>query len=282
MTYGVSLGNSQLGRLAIASLCEKGVAPGDIVAVVRTPAKAKDLALHGVVVRQGEYGNDPSLVSAFRGVDRLYMISGMAGLEERIRQHRGCIEAAREAGVSHVAYTSFIDVAEDSPFYPSRINKDTEACLKETGFGFTVLRNGMYVEADLDYISEYVKAGRIANSIGDGRISYISRRDLALAGAHCLLDEGHAGRTYTLTGPEAVTQSQLAQWISTWTGQTIPYEALSDDEYRRSFPNAQWADVIVALYASVRLGNAEVVTEDFERIAGRPAYSVPEVHERFY
>lgn len=281
-TYGISLGNSQLGRLAIGSLLENGVSPGEIVAVARTPARAEDLARQGILVRAAEYGDHASLATAFRGVDRLYMISGMAGLEERIQQHRGCIDAAREAGVSRIAYTSFIDSAEDSPFYPSRINRDTEAYLAASGLGHTVLRNGMYVEADLDYIPEYVKTGKIANNIGDGRISYISRRDLALAGVQCLTDEGHAGRTYTLTGPEAVTQSQLAQWISTWTGNAISYEVLSDGEYKESFPDAHWADVIVALYASVRAGNAEVITGDFDHITGRSAYTVPEVYKRFY
>jgi NAD(P)H dehydrogenase (quinone) len=282
MKYGISLGNSKLGRLAIDHLMEKGVAPADIVAVVRTPAKADDLALRGVVVRRGEYGDEPSLVEALQGVDKLYMISGMAPPEERRRQHRGGIESAKDAGVRCVVYTSFIDTAEDSPFFAWGINRDTETVLKASGLCHTILRNGMYVEADLDYIPEYVKAGRVANNIAEGRISYISRRDLALAAAHCLLDEGHDGRTWTLTGPEAVTQAQLAQWISQWTAEAIPYVSLSDEEYRATFPDPHWAEVVVTLYQSARLGNAEAVTGDFERIVGRKAWSVPEVYERFH
>lgn len=282
MIYGISLGNSQLGRLAIDALLEEGVAPAEIVAVARTPTKAADLAEKGLQVRPGTYGDAASLEAAFQGVDRLYMVSGMAGLEERIRQHRGCIDAAKAAGVTRIVYTSFADTARDSPFYPVKINEDTEAYLAKSGVGHTVCRHGMYVEADLDYIPEYVKAGKVANNIGEGRIAYVSRRDLALAGALCLVDDRHAGRTYTLTGPEAVTQSELAQWISGWTGQTIPYEALSDDAYRATFPEPKWAEVIVTLYASVRAGNLEAVTGDFERVAGRPAFTGPEVYERFY
>jgi NAD(P)H dehydrogenase (quinone) len=151
-----------------------------------------------------------------------------------------------------------------------------------SGLGHTILRNGMYVEADLDFIPEYVKAGKVTNNVGDGRISYISRRDLALAAVHCLLDDRHDGRTYTLTGPEAVTQARLAEWISGWTGKTIPYVPISDEDYRKTFPDPHWAEVIVALYQAVRLGNAEAVTDDFEAIVGRRALGVPEVYDRFY
>jgi NAD(P)H dehydrogenase (quinone) len=235
-----------------------------------------------VVVRRGEYGHEPSLVEGLQGVDKLYMISGMAPPEERIRQHRVVIESAKDAGVRCVVYTSFIDTAEDSPFFAWSINKDTEIFLKASGLCHTILRNGMYVEADLDFIPEYVKAGRVANNIGEGRISYISRRDLALAAAHCLVGEGHDGKTWTLTGPEAVTQTQLAAWISQWVGKAIPYEALSDDEYRATFPDPHWAEVVVTLYQAARRGHAEAVTDDFEAIVGRKAWSVPEVYERFY
>ncbi len=106
MRYGVSLGNSKLGRLAIDHLVEQGVAPADVVAVARSPAKADDLALRGVVVRRGEYGDEPSPVEALQGVDKLYMISGMASPEERRRLHRGVIESAKDAGVRCVVYNT--------------------------------------------------------------------------------------------------------------------------------------------------------------------------------
>ena len=282
MKYAVSMGNSQLGRSAIDHLLERGVPAAGIVAIVRNTAKAAELEERGVEIRRGEYGDADSLLASLAGVDKLYMISGMAPPEERTRQHRGVIDAANQAGVSHVVYASFIDTADDSPFFAWSINRDTESYLKSSGLGYTILRNGMYAEADLDYIDEYLKAGKVANNIGEGRISYISRRDLALAAALCLLDGGHHNESYTLTGPEAITQAELARWISRWTGVSIPYVQISDEEYRASFPNPHWADVIVSLYQSVRLGNADTVSDDFERITGRKAHTLPETYERFY
>jgi NAD(P)H dehydrogenase (quinone) len=253
-----------------------------MVAVVRNPSKAEALVDRGVNVRPGEYGDPEGLRWSFSGVSALFLISGMAGPEERRKQHRGAIEAAKKAGVERIVYTSFIDAEEDSPFFAWSINRDTEAALKESGLAYTVLRNGMYSEADLDYVPEYLEFGKVENNIGDGRISYISRRDLALAAARCLLDDGHAGRTYSLTGPEAISQTRLAELISRWTGREVPYQEISDEEYRRSFADPYWGDVVVTLYESVRLGYCEMVTEDFRTIVGRDAYTLDETWERHY
>jgi len=283
MKYAISLGNSNLGRLAISYLLEKGVAASDIVAVVRSVERAADLADKGIDVRYGDYDNATSFVSALKGVQRLYMISGMAPPETRIMQHDDVINAAGEAGVEHIAYTSFMDCSEESPFFAWRINKKTEQSLKDSGIAYTILRSGMYSEADLDYIPTYLKLGKVANNIGpEGLISYISRRDLALAGVICLAEDGHGGKTYTLTGPEAITQVQLAKLISTWTSTDIPYETLGDEEYARQFSDPHWADVVVTLYASVRLGNMAMVADDFKTIVGRDAYTLQETWDRFY
>jgi uncharacterized protein YbjT (DUF2867 family) len=123
----------------------------------------------------------------------------------------------------------------------------------------------------------------VANNIGpDGQISYISRHDLALAAARCLVDDGHEGATYTLTGPEAVTQVELAAHISRWTGRELPYRTLGDAEYAATFPEPHWGELVVALYQMVRLGYAAEITDHFERIAGRPAWTLDETWERLY
>lgn len=282
MIYGISLGNSRLGRFAVDYLIKKGVSPSDIVAVVRSPEKANDLIEQGITVRKGEYGDAIAFEKALEKVDRLYMISGMAKPAERIAQHRSVIDAARKAGVKYIAYTSFLDSKENSPFFAWTINKNTENYLKDSGIKFTVLRSGMYSEADLDYIPQYLKDGKIANNIGDGKISYISRRDLVDAAVHCLVNDDHLGHTYELTGHKAITQTELAAIISKWTGKDIPYVTLSDVEYRASFPEPFWADVVVTLYQSVRDGNLQKITDDFEKIVGRRPYDLSETLEKFY
>lgn len=283
MHYAISLGNSKLGRAVLEHLLDAGIPADSLVAIARSPSKVADLAQRGVQIHEASYGDDTSIEAALRGVDRLLLVSGMAGPDERRAQHRGIIAAAGQAGVRRVVYTSFIDTHEDTPFFAWAINKDTEAALAASGLSFTVLRNGMYCEADLDHVPAYLQAGEVANNIGqDAKISYISRHDLALVAARCLLDEGHEGRTYTLTGPEALTQVQLAEQLSAFTGRALTYRTVEDNAYEASFPDAAWGRVIVDLYKMVRLGYAAAVTDDFEEITGRPAWTLAETWKRFY
>jgi len=283
MRYAISLGNSKLGRATLDHLLDAGVCSEDLTVIARTPSKVADLGQRGVQVREGSYGDDASMVAALRGVDRLLMVSGMAGPDERRAQHRGIISAAVEAGVQRIVYTSFIDTHEGSPFFAWAINKDSEAALADSGVGFTVLRNGMYSEADLDHASAYIQAGEVANNIGpDAKISYISRHDMALAATRCLLDDGHEGRTYTLTGPVALTQVQLAEQLSTFVGQDLPYRTVEDEAYAATFPDPYWGRLVVDLYKMVRLGYAAEITDDFERITGRPAWTLAETWQQLY
>ena len=171
MKIGISLGGSRLGGLVMDALQNLGVPAADLVAVARSPEKIAARAAAGVEVRQAAYGDTDEFIGALAGVERLYMISGMAGPSERRIQHRRVIDAAQRAGVQRIVYTSFIDTADNSPFFAWKINRDTEAFLGVSGMPFTVLRHGMYSEADLEYIDRYVEAGRVANNIGpDGRI----------------------------------------------------------------------------------------------------------------
>ncbi|WP_031594229.1 NAD(P)H-binding protein, partial [Pantoea agglomerans] len=114
----------QLGRIVIDALLKK-VPAGEIIAAVRTPAKAADLAALGVIVRQADYGQPETLEAAFAGVDKLLLISG-SEVGQREAQHKAVIEAARAAGVGFIAYTSLLH-ADTSPLGLGVEHRATEA-----------------------------------------------------------------------------------------------------------------------------------------------------------
>ncbi len=133
----------QLGRLVIDALLKK-VAADTLVAAVRTPAKASDIAARGVHVREADYNRPETLTAALQGVDKLLLISG-SEVGQREAQHRAVIDAAKAAGVKFIAYTSLLH-ADKSPLSLGAEHRATEALLAASGVPYALLRNGWYTE----------------------------------------------------------------------------------------------------------------------------------------
>src|SRR5215207_6838772 len=241
MTIAITGATGQLGRL-VASKLKEQVPAFDVVALVRSPAKAADL---GVTAREADYDRPETLDRALAGVDTLLLISGPApGV--RVAQHRNVIEAAKRSGVKRIVYTSALH-ADTSTLDIAPDHRATEADLKASGIPFTILRNGWYTENYTASIPGALAGGAFLGSAGDARISSATRADYAEAAAAVLTGAGHEGRTYELAGDEAWTFSDLAAEISRQTGRTIPYTNL---------PAAEYAKVLVSVGLPGRLAQA--------------------------
>jgi NAD(P)H dehydrogenase (quinone) len=225
MTIGITGATGQLGRLVVARL-KAQVPAADIVALVRTPGRAADL---GVTARETDYGKPETLDRVFEGVDTLLLISSNE-VGQRAAQHHNVIEAAKQAGVKRIVYTSLLH-ADASPLGLAGEHRATEAELKTSGVPFTILRNGWYTENYTGSIPGALAGGAFIGSAGDGRISSATRADFAEAAVAALVGEGHDGKTYELAGDDAWTLGDLAAEISRQTGKTIPYKDLPEVEY---------------------------------------------------
>jgi NAD(P)H dehydrogenase (quinone) len=228
-TYAVTGATGHLGALAIDALLERGVAPADIVAIVRTPARADELARRGVTVRAGDYSRPDTLPAALAGVDVLLLVSGNE-LGQRVAQHGAVIEAAKGAGVARIAYTSVLR-ADTSPVVLAPEHRGTEQVLQASGVPFTILRNGWYTENYTGSVQGALTGGAFIGSAGEGRISSAARADYAEAAATVLTSAGHEGKTYELAGDEAYTLTDLATEMSRQSGKAIPYKNLSETDY---------------------------------------------------
>lgn len=225
MKIAVTGANGQLGQIVIEKL--KGlVAKEDIIALVRNPEKAENLA---VETRQFDYNQPKKLSEGLQGVDRLLLISG-SEIGKRTEQHANVIEAAKEAGVKWIVYTSLLR-ADQSSLNLAGEHVETEQNLKESGIEHTILRNGWYSENYTASIPGAVDGGAFLGSAVDGKISSAARADYAEAAAIVISDEQHKGKTYELAGDDFYSLTDLAAEISKQTGKTIPYQNLPEDEY---------------------------------------------------
>lgn len=225
MKTGITGATGQLGRLVVKHLKTK-VSPDTIAALVRTPGKAADL---GVEVRAFDYNKTESLAEALEGLDQLLLISGNE-IGQRAAQHQNVINAAQQAGVKRIIYTSLLH-ADTSSLSLAPEHLATETAVKASGIPFTILRNGWYTENYTASLSRALRAGALTGSAGEGKISSASRENFAEAAAIVISTPGHEGKIYELAGDESYTLSDLAAEVSRQTGQAIPYRNLPEEEY---------------------------------------------------
>ena len=279
MKIAVTSASGQLGKAIVRSLIDI-VGKENVIAIARTPEHAESL---GVEVRAGDYTQKEQFDTALRGVDTLLLVSGNDDPEKRKQQHANVIEAAKTAGVRKVVYTSIIGPVRNSDFSPVvNSNRHTEDYLKNSGLTWSIGRNGIYLEPDLEYLDHYRKDGKITNCAGDGRCAYTTREELADAYARMLAEDQHNKQTYNLAGP-AITQYELADLMNEVFGTELRYEPLSVEAYYQQRVNELgkfMGTVIAGIYQGIRNGAMDVPS-DYRKATGREHISIPEAMRHF-
>lgn len=267
--------SGQLGRLVIEALL-KTLPAGEIVAAVRNPAKIADLAARGVQVRHADYDEPASLLEAFKGADKLLLISA-SEVGHRVAQHRAVIDAAKAAGVGLLAYTSILHAAT-SPLPLAAEHRETESLIGASGLPAVILRNGWYTENYLAGIPAALQYGVLLGSAGAGRIASAARADYAEAAAAVLMLDDQAGRIYELAGDEAYTLAELAGEIARQSGKAVAYRDLPESDFKAALCAAGLPDGLATLLAESDVGAAKGGLFDAGRqlsqLIGRPTTSL--------
>ena len=268
------------GRELVQRLSARGVA---VRALVRNLAKAEALAaLPHVQITEGDLARPETLVRPLQGVDRAMLISssdpGMLDVQTNF------IEAARNAGVAHVVKLSGIIPELDSPFRFARMHAEIERRLEASGLGFTHLRAGEFMPSYFRQVPSIVAKGALFLPMEDARIASVDVGDIAEVAAIVLTTSGHEGKTYPLTGPEALTMAEVAAKLSAATGKTIRYVNVSPEDAKKARLAAGMppflVDALDELFAERRKGKESVVSSTVQTILGRPATSFDEFAAR--
>jgi NAD(P)H dehydrogenase (quinone) len=260
-----------LGGRVARRLAERGATQR---LVVRDPARAPELA--GAEVATGSYDDAEGLRRAFDGTRTLLMVSASEA-PDRERLHANVVDAAVAAGVERVVYTSFFGAAPDCTFTFGRDHWHAEEHIRASGLGHTFLRDNLYI----DFLPLMAGPdGVIRGPAGDGRVAAVARDDIADVAVAVLLGGGHEGRSYDLTGPEALTLAEAAEELSRAAGRPIRYQAETLEEAyasRASYGAPGWeVDGWVTTYVAIANGDLEQVSGDVAAVAGHPPMRLTE------
>jgi len=276
-----------LGKAIVENLL-KTVSPSQISVLVRDAAKAADLQAQGVTIKQGDYNDYASLTAALAGVDKLFLVSGN-DIPNRVPQHTNVINAAKEAGVQHVAYSSFQRKTEDGSSAASFIAEAhlaTEKLLKESGLTYTILKNALYLDVLPLFMGPVLETGTIYLPAGDGKVPYASRADMGAAGAAVLTGTGHENQSYELSNDTSYSFADIAQVLSDLTGKNIQYVSPDAEEFGTALAAAGVPAGAIEMTAgfcvAIGQGEFDFPATTLEKLLGRKPESAAEFLKATY
>ncbi|MEJ0098249.1 MAG: NAD(P)H-binding protein [Pseudomonadota bacterium] len=274
------------------NLLKDGVRPADIRVTSRNETTLSEWRTRGVQAFKADYDDKAALLAAFRGADHLFMVSAMEAGPNRQHQHTNAVEAAKEAGVKHIVYTSFLN-AEKPEVNSLELadHKLTEALIRASGIAWNFMRNNQYGDAMAENQAAIaITTGKAIGNTGTGRVGFVARDDVAAVAAKLLQGKGENNTAYEVTGPQALAFSEVSRQIrelsgahiedidlsdeamyAMWDSLGVPREATGD--FSRS-PVPWCSDGMVSFGRMIREGWLDRITDVVERFTGNKPKSL--------
>lgn len=253
----------------------------------------------GIDTRYADYINPEHLADAFRGGDTLLLISTPQVGEKRRNMHKNAIDAAVEAEVKKIVYTSIVGVGDpDNGAYELIDHRYTEDYIKSTDLKYTILRDAQYCEAMISAFEQAANSGgELSNNMGDGRMAHVARNNCAETAACVAAGAGEDNHIYYITGPTANTMEEFVETGSEVTGNKVVYKYIDDNEIYAFFDSkgvprkmdGDWSkadpafpfcsDGMVTFGLAIRKDQISYCTNDFEMLTGKKPLSIREMFE---
>ena len=221
-----------------------------------------------------DFNQPQTLQAALAGVEKVFLVGPPT--DQLIPLERRAVDVIARSQVRHLVKLSAMG-GRDAIF--PRQHAESEDYIRSTGIPYTFLRPNGFMQNLVNYSAPSIRTiGKFYGSEGDGRVSIIDIRDVAAVAVKALSEDGHAGKTYTLTGPEALSNSQVARKMSEVLGREVQFVNLPPDDLKTALVSAgvsEWnAGALIDLQRLYREGKASSVTDDVKRILGREPRSL--------
>lgn len=245
-------------------------------AMVRSIERAGALASHKCAeVIEADFNNSDQVFSALQGVERAFLLTNSS--EQAETQQSSFVDAANRAGVKHIVKLSQWAADENSPVRFLRYHAAVERKIIDSGIAYTFLRPNLFMQGLLGFRDSILRQGKFFAAIGEAKITAVDVRDIAASAAAALTEDGHTGKIYNLTGPEAVSHGELAEKLSAALKLQVnfidvPPEAMREALLSFGFPEWQ-ADGLIEDYAHYARGEASEIATGVQTATGKPPRS---------
>jgi NAD(P)H dehydrogenase (quinone) len=260
----VSGASGTIGSALVAELSRRGA---DFAVLRSRPAAGTGAA--PVVV--GDFAQPETLAAALRGFDTLFLLLPLVA--NKVQLARNALQAARAAGIGHVVRSSGAGADPRSPLSIARLQGEIDQLVKDSGMAWTILRPTFFMQNHVTFNAAQIRAGTLHAAHADGATAMIDVRDIAEAAAAVLTDPAaHAGKSYDLTGGEALTDAQQMAAISEVSGRPVRYVDVPAEAAREAMTGMGMPPVVVDWLASlnevVRNGWGAGISDDVRRLTG--------------
>lgn len=257
--------SGNVGKEVLKQVTQTGV---PVRAAFQSPSKAAT-APSGTEIAIVDYNRPETLQAALKGVERVFLVGPPTS--DLVALERKAVDEIKRAGVPHIVKLSAM--GGRGAIFP-RQHADSENYIKSSGVGYTFLRPNGFMQNFVIYNASTINTqNAFYGCQGDGKVSHIDIRDIAAVAVRTLTGNGHEGKAYTLTGPEALTNARIAQTLSEDAGREIKYVDLTPEEFKQAIVAAgvpEWsANALIDLQRFYREGGASAVTKDVEEVLGR-------------
>ena len=224
----------------------------------------------GIEIVAGDFDDDASLDRVLHGIRRAFLLTNSTDRAEA--QQMSFVAAAKRGGVRHIVKLSQFAADEASPVRFLRYHAAVERAIREAGLDYTFLRPNLFMQGLLGFAPTIKAEGRFYAAVGEAKISIVDVRDNAATAAAALTGDGHAGKTYTLTGPEALSHAEMAAKLSNALDRTVTFVDVAPEAMREALshtPMPAWqADGLIEDYAHYHRGKAAVVAPGVKDATG--------------
>ena len=233
--------------------------------------------LKSVEIVELDYNKPETLATSFKDVNKLFLLTPFQS--DMLDLTSNLVNAAKKSGVKYIIKQSVMGADAEPGITPGRLHRQAEKIIEESGIPFSFLRPNFFMQNFVNFYSPMIKSqGALYAPAGDGKVSFVDVRDIAAVAVQALInDNQHKGKSYNITGPEALSYGQAAEILSRELGKEIKYVNIPDEDARKGMKDMgmdDWsANSLIELFDITRKGYASDITSVVEEFTGRKPIS---------